>query len=259
MCNEACLEFGRRHLLPDEITGKKVLEVGSMDVNGSLRAIVQRMAPSAYVGVDIATGPGVDVVCRVSELVARFGEAAFDTVISTEMLEHVRDWRVAVSNMKRVLKVGGTIVITTRSPGFPYHGYPYDFWRYEPDDIRTIFADMQLQALASDPLAPGVFLKARKPDPFVERDLAHVALHSVVVGGRTLSVTAWDSLSFKVRRAVSIAARTMIPRPLKAVIRAGLRRALAAPCGRPDATLRSPAQRPGGAPVRQPGDRVSPP
>src|SRR2546427_686650 len=154
MCNEACLEFGRRHLLPDEITGKKVLEVGSMDVNGSLRAIVQRMAPSAYVGVDIATGPGVDVVCRVSELVARFGEAAFDTVISTEMLEHVRDWRVAVSNMKRVLRVGGTIVITTRSPGFPYHGYPYDFWRYEPDDMRTIFADMRLDALASDPLAP---------------------------------------------------------------------------------------------------------
>src|SRR2546426_8193018 len=110
MCNEACLEFGRRYLRHDAITGKTVLEVGSMDVNGSLRAIVQRMAPSAYVGVDIATGPGVDVVCRASELVARFGEGAFDTVISTEMLEHVRDWRVAGPNLNRGLKVGGAIV-----------------------------------------------------------------------------------------------------------------------------------------------------
>src|SRR5947209_15379867 len=141
MCNDACLEFGRGYLRPEEIAGKKVLEVGSMDVNGSLRAIVQRTMPRIYLGVDIAAGPGVDVVCEVSKLVARFGEAAFDTVISTEMLEHVRDWRAAVSNMKRVLKPGGTILITTRSPGFPYHGYPYDFWRYEPDDIRTIFAD----------------------------------------------------------------------------------------------------------------------
>src|SRR2546422_11563577 len=103
MCNEACLEFGRRHLLPDEITGKKVLEVGSMDVNGSLRAIVQRMAPSGYVGVDIATGPGVDVVCRVSELVARLGEAAFDTGISTEMLQPGRDWPAGAPNMKPAL------------------------------------------------------------------------------------------------------------------------------------------------------------
>ena len=224
MCNEACLEFGRRHLLPDEIAGKKVLEVGSMDVNGSLRAIVQRMAPSAYVGVDIATGPGVDVVCRVSELVARFGETSFDTVISTEMLEHVRDWRVAVSNMKRVLKVGGTIVITTRSPGFPYHGYPYDFWRYEPDDMRTIFADMRLDALASDPLAPGVFLKARKPDPFVERDLADVALHSVLARRRAFSVTGRDLLIFTLRRALFTAAGRVIPPSLKARIRAGLDR-----------------------------------
>src|SRR2546428_14137928 len=124
MCNEACLEFGRRHVLPCEITGKKVLEVGSMDVNGSLRAIVQRMAPSAYVGVDIATGPGVDVVCRVSELVARFGEAAFDTVISTEPREHVRPPRGAFSNNARALQGGGTLDLTTSAPGLPYQRYP---------------------------------------------------------------------------------------------------------------------------------------
>lgn len=234
MCNEACLEFGRRYLLREEITGKKVLEVGSMDVNGSLRAIVQTMGPSSYLGVDILAGPGVDVVCGASDLVPRFGEAMFDAIISTEMLEHVRDWRVAVSNMKRVLKPGGTILITTRSRGFPYHGYPYDFWRYTPDDMRTIFADMQLQALVSDPMAPGVFVKVRKPHDFVERDLADVPLYSVVAGRRALYVTGLDLLIFKLRRAVFMGSSMIIPRSLKALIPAGLKRAFYARCGRQD-------------------------
>jgi hypothetical protein len=41
-------------------THKRVLDIGAMDVNGSLR----RHAPSfiAYVGMDIEAGPGVDVV-----------------------------------------------------------------------------------------------------------------------------------------------------------------------------------------------------
>jgi len=46
-------------------------------------------------------------------------------VISTELLGHVQNWRLVVNNMKNVLKHGG---YATRSHGFPYHAYPYDFW-----------------------------------------------------------------------------------------------------------------------------------
>jgi hypothetical protein len=49
--------------------------------------------------------------------------------------------------MPRVLRPGSVLLITTRSIGFRVHGYLYDFWRYEPGDMRAIFADMHLDAV----------------------------------------------------------------------------------------------------------------
>ena len=115
------MAFGRSVLTEDRVRGRKILEVGSLDVNGSLREHVMSLSPESYTGVDILPGRGVDVLCRVEDLVTRFGENKFDVIICTEMLEHVRAWRAAVANMKRCLLRGGLIVLTTRSPGFPLH------------------------------------------------------------------------------------------------------------------------------------------
>ncbi|MBW1696451.1 MAG: class I SAM-dependent methyltransferase [Deltaproteobacteria bacterium] len=104
MCNEACNQFAERALLEEEIRGKNVLEAGSLDVNGSIRNAVERFEPSSYLGVDITPGPGVDEICDINDLITRFGKDRFDLVISTELLEHVRNWRAAVSNLKNVIK-----------------------------------------------------------------------------------------------------------------------------------------------------------
>ena len=192
MCNVSSLAFGVRSLERSTIAGKRVLEVGSLDVNGGLRSVLEHYAPSEYVGVDLVAGPGVDVVCRGEELVATFGHDSFDVVVATEVLEHVRDWRTLVTNLKRVCRPGGRLVITTRSPGFPFHGYPHDYWRFQPDDFRTIFADCHIEALEDDGAAPGVFLSAVKPDDFDEVDLSDLAIHSVVTGSRVGDLDAAD-------------------------------------------------------------------
>lgn len=193
MCNAACLEFGRSHLTRDDVLNKKVIEVGSLDVNGSLRADVEALGSPSYLGVDVVPGRGVDEICDISELQARYGAESFDVVISTELLEHVRDWRNAISNLKRILRPNGVLLVTTRSKGFPYHGYPNDFWRYEIDDIKTILSDLSIEAIEKDPRSPGIFVKARKPVGFSERNLDAIELYSVVTRRRCLDVTDFNA------------------------------------------------------------------
>ena len=197
MCNASCLEFSRANLREQEVRGKFVLEVGALDVNGSLRPLVTALGPARYVGVDLQPGPGVDAVCAAEDLVARFGARAVDVLISTELIEHVRDWRRVLHNFKQVVKPGGTLLVTTRSPGFPYHGYPYDFWRYEPADFRALFADLAIEVLEQDPTAPGVFLKATKPLTFREVDTRGYTLHSVLTGRRMARVRSADVFRFR--------------------------------------------------------------
>ncbi len=189
MCHVSCIVFGAKYLSKDEVKGKKVLEVGSHDVNGSLRPIIESWEPAEYIGVDIKKGPGVDVICNADNIVEHFGKETFDIVISTELLEHVWDWRRVISNIKNICKSNGIILITTRSYGFPYHAYPYDFWRYELEDMKNIFSDCELMVLENDFQAPGVFIKVTKPTNFGEKDLARCTLYSVVVNTKVREIT----------------------------------------------------------------------
>jgi hypothetical protein len=162
--------FVERTLTPADVRDRRVLEVGSLDVNGSVRSFVQSLEPSEYLGVDIAEGPGVDRVCPAEELIQTFGVCEWDCVISTECLEHVEDWRACIRNLKGVTR--DLLLITTRSLGFPYHPHPIDTWRYELADMEAIFADFAIEALEPDPEQPGVFLRARKVDkPQVDLDV----------------------------------------------------------------------------------------
>jgi SAM-dependent methyltransferase len=189
MCNVAVIEFFVESVEKEEFEGKRVLEVGSKYVNGSVRPLIERfLRPREYVGVDIEPGKFVDVVLPAERLVEHFGPESFDVVIATELLEHVQDWRLVVNNMKAVLRRGGYIYITTRSYGFPSHAYPYDFWRYEVEDMKRIFGDFEIIRLARDREAPEVFMKARKPFDYHPKDLQSVALYSMILGRRTTSI-----------------------------------------------------------------------
>ncbi len=158
--HETVMNFGSS-LTGALVRGKRVLEVGSYNVNGSIRDRIGPLGPARYVGVDISEGPGVDMVCSAVELENRFGKNSFDIIVSTEMLEHAADWKLSIVNMKSCLVVGGYMLLTTRSAGFGYHNPP-DHWRFEYSDMARIFADFETINLCKDPQVPGVFFFGRK-------------------------------------------------------------------------------------------------
>jgi SAM-dependent methyltransferase len=136
------------------------LEVGSFDVNGSVRAL---FAGGEYIGVDMREGPGVDQVAEAKAL--PFDDGRFDVVVSTEMLEHDPTFWLSLPEMARVLKPGGHLVVTARSTGFPLHDFPSDYYRFSPEALAFLFGLTGLDAVEviPDPQSPGVFGLATKP------------------------------------------------------------------------------------------------
>lgn len=199
MCHVSCIDFGKRNLKAEYFRDKTVIEVGAFDVNGSLRPIIESFRPRNYVGVDLQMGPGVDQLCNVEDLIDKFGCNSFDAVICTEVLEHVSDWKKAIHNLKQIIKPEGILLITTRSAGFGYHGYPFDFWRYEISDIKRISYDLDIKILENDPKSPGVFLLARKPKKFIEKKITNLCLYSIIIEKRASIIASkinWKIIMF---------------------------------------------------------------
>lgn len=163
MSTVANREFVKNNLIKEDIENKDIIEVGSLNVNGTVRHFIEEYNPALYIGCDISEGDCVDEICDVYDLVDRYGEERYDIVISCEMMEHVRDWKKAINNMKKILKVGGKIIITTRSPSFHYHEYPNDFWRFTENDFKIIFDDFDILSIGFDAKEdPGIFICAKK-------------------------------------------------------------------------------------------------
>jgi SAM-dependent methyltransferase len=219
MCNQSCLDFIRRSTTEWEVRGKHVIEIGSLDVNGSARQVIELMEPQTYIGVDITDGPGVDQVCDAASLLDRFGAESFDMLVSTEVIEHVRDWRTAIHNFKSILRPHGILLLTTRSYGYPYHGYPFDYWRCEPEDMQNIFCDLAIQAIDRDSSKPGVFVKALIPEAFCERALDDYELFSIITGRRMQDVSDFDIFRFKIWHLALSASSVMLPQFVKSSIR----------------------------------------
>jgi SAM-dependent methyltransferase len=224
VCSQWDLEVVAKALPERDVAGKRVLEVGSLDVNGTVRPGIQALRPAEYVGIDIRPGPGVDVVCDAAEIDHRFGPEAFDVVISTELLEHAREWKKIVHNFKYVLRPGGLLVVTTRSYGVDFHRHPFDFWRYEKDDFELIFSDLQIQDLQLDPTDPGLFIKARKPANFVERNLSDHQLYSILRQRKKREATDLDIVLFKIRYRFIRLLMNLLPKRYRRAVHEGLLR-----------------------------------
>ena len=93
-----------------------VLEIGSLDINGSVRPLF----PDAthYHGLDLVAGTGVDEVADAARWTP---PRTYDVVVSAEVLEHAPAWRDILTMMLGATAPGGTMLLTCAGPGRAPH------------------------------------------------------------------------------------------------------------------------------------------
>lgn len=137
-----------RHQFHDHFIGKKVVDFGSLDINGCNRHL---FSDCDYTGIDIGPGNNVDIISPAH--LAPIPDDAFDVVVSTECLEHDKHWKLTLLRAYNVLKVGGLLFFSCATSGRPEHGtfrsdtgsspYTLDYYMNltEPD-IRAAYSEL---------------------------------------------------------------------------------------------------------------------
>ena len=106
-----------KNSLEEYFINKKVLDVGSGDINGNNNFLFENCE---YNGNDVAEAKNVTIVSRTKDL--PFEKESFDTIISTECFEHDPEYKESLLKICEMLKSDGLFVFTCASTGRPEHG-----------------------------------------------------------------------------------------------------------------------------------------
>lgn len=116
-----------------------------------------------------------------------FPSSTFDLILSHEVIEHVQDDRAAISEMVRVLKPGGRIVIFAPNRGYPFetHGM---YWKGKYSFGNKLFVNYLPRRLRNR-LAPHVRVYSKRdlqklfeglPVKFIERTIIFGAYDNII-------------------------------------------------------------------------------
>ena len=141
LANEPTREAWLKKTLSELTPGSSLLDAGAGECAykkycGHLRYVAQDLAKydgTGEVGLQMGDWDTseIDIVSDIAAIALRDG--SFDAVLCTEVLEHVRDPVAALKELTRVLRPGGTLIITAPFVSMthfaPYH-YATGFNRY---------------------------------------------------------------------------------------------------------------------------------
>lgn len=109
--------LAKKHF-PEYFEWATVLENGgSVNINGTIRKFYDYCA---YTGVDLGSGPCVDIICDATTV--GFSNNSFDVVVSSELYEHTAEWAAIFINSRRMVKDDGLMLFTCAGKNRPEHG-----------------------------------------------------------------------------------------------------------------------------------------
>jgi ubiquinone/menaquinone biosynthesis C-methylase UbiE len=130
----------------------RVLDLGAGQAK--YRNIIKEKTES-YTTFDLIAGQNVDVVGDINH--TGFDAGSFDTVICTQVFEHIPEPHLAAKEIARVLKSGGFCLLT--APFLePYHADPHDYFRYTTEGLSFLLKNEGLEIMEVDGYGPMYFV-----------------------------------------------------------------------------------------------------
>ena len=129
-----------RYLLRKQIEGVahyirgRVLDIGA----GERNRYADLFKASEYVTMDVHSGSNVQIVGSIEAVPAE--AESFDSIVCTQVLEHVPHPVQAIKELHRVLKPGGHVLVTVPQVA-ELHEEPNDFFRYTPFGLEKLFGE----------------------------------------------------------------------------------------------------------------------
>ena len=176
------------------IEGQKVIVIGDIELQSSAEIIqylqveLRRVGVAEYTGVSLFNPFTMNAYVSVAEMLENIGREKFDFVILLEGLEKERDFVQAVSDIQSLCKPDGALFIMARSPLETGTGlalkYYEDEWRYEPQDLATLFSACEVEraALSEPAYVMGMLFRKKAESQPVE--IEDYALYNCRAGRR---------------------------------------------------------------------------
>ena len=130
-------------ILPQFVKGDLLdLGCGAVPLYDAYKDYVESVTCADW-GNSVHENKFLDVTCDINTKLP-FNNNSFDTIILSDVLEHVIDIRYTLSEVKRLLRPNGVVILNTP---FMYwmHELPYDYCRYTPYLYESIAKELNLE------------------------------------------------------------------------------------------------------------------
>ena len=133
------VQYAIRKPLLDWLASQPVAGLELLDVGCGDRPYEQLLGGAArVVGFDVPGNAHADLHGSIDALPVE--DASFDVVLCLQVLEHVPDPAAAVRELRRVVRPGGRVLVSTHGI-YPYHPNPEDLWRWTHSGLERLFRE----------------------------------------------------------------------------------------------------------------------